>query len=189
MNQTARNVNVEVVDILYAIALGAGFTIGIYDFKERLIALEVFTAAETGQSFCRITLAFLVIIASWLHYKRHMVAGRTYPSPEFLSDILIVLIYMLLFIFVEAPAAYDLVMTAIWLLYALARLAYWPQDYLYFLFGLGFAAVFAALVAGSLMNLSRVWERVQLAVAAGLVVGYRPLDGACQKRLYGREAP
>ena len=69
-------ITIEIVDILYAVALGAGFSIGVYDFKDRLLSLEVLQSAEAAQGFARVMLSFIVIMASWLHEVRSITQGH-----------------------------------------------------------------------------------------------------------------
>ena len=68
MDSSKKRPNAEVLDILFAVALGEGFITGMYEYKDLLVAGEVFTFGETGQGLFRILISFVIIILSWLHF-------------------------------------------------------------------------------------------------------------------------
>lgn len=178
--------NAEVLDVLYAVALGEGFIAGVHQFKGALVTGEVLTLGDTGQGFYRLLLAFLIVILSWLYYRRSTLVRPAYPSPEFFVDIVIILIYMSLFLFYDAPFAYYSAVAAIWVLYVLARADEWRRSVSYLLFGFAFVGFFV-LIAATASNESTgstEWLRLLL-VTAGVAI-YRPLDGAFLKRLESR---
>ncbi len=63
MNKASQRSNAEVLDVLYAVALGEGFISGIYGLKAQIISGEILMFAEAGQELCRVLLAFVVLFA------------------------------------------------------------------------------------------------------------------------------
>lgn len=64
MNSAPQRSNAEVLDVLYAVALGEGFISGIYGLKDQIISGEILMFGAAGQELCRVLLGFVVIILS-----------------------------------------------------------------------------------------------------------------------------
>ena len=58
------------LDVLFAVALGEGFFSGMYELKDKIVTGAVWTAGVDGQNFFRFIHAFLIVLFSWLHYRR-----------------------------------------------------------------------------------------------------------------------
>ena len=175
--------NAEVLDVLYAVALGEGFIAGVHQFKDELITGELLALGESGQGFYRVLLAFLIVILSWLHYRRSTLVRPAYPSPEFFVDIVIILIYMSLFLFYDAPFAYYCAIAAIWVLYVVARVDEWRRSVSYLLFGLAFIGFFVSIAATASNESTGGTEWLRLLLVTAGVAIYRPLDGRFLQRL------
>ena len=176
-HQTAGNrSNAEVLDILFAVALGEGFITGIYEYKAPLLSGEVFASTELSQGFCRVLLSFLIIILSWLHFRSTTLSSRDYPSGEFVVDVLVAMSYMALFLFVDAPVVFYATVTGIWFLYALARVLSGQRSLAYLTFGLGFVAFFLAATISAGFGSSDNVEWIRLALVTLAIIAYRPLD-------------
>jgi hypothetical protein len=175
--------NAVVLDVLFAVALGEGFIGGIYEFKDALISGEVLGLGPTGQGFYRVLLGFLIILLSWLHYRRSTMVAREYPAGEFIIDVLVVVIYMALFLFVQAPAAFYSLLAVIWILYVSARYRLWRKAPAYLGFGIAFIGIFAAVAVTSSNQPDVAQEWARLLVVTIAIVIYRPLDGWFMRRL------
>lgn len=182
MTGSTANSDAGVVDVLYAIALGEGFFASISEIKQLLMAGQFLLFGAGGQRLSRVALGFLVIIVSWLYYRRAILPGRNYPIPEFALDIVVMIAYMALMSFAGWPALYYSIIAIIWLLYLLARLASREMSAAYLVFGLAFVAFFVAAAASASVyrDTPAEWLRVIL-VTIG-VVAYRLLDLRLRKR-------
>ena len=176
MQGSALRSDAGVLDILFAVALGEGFITGMYEYKDLLISGEVFTFADPGQGLYRILLTFLIIILSWIHFRSDTLTNDEYPRGEFVVDILVVLSYMTLFLFVEAPTIYFATVSVIWLLYALARYLSGRTSLACTVFGLAFVMLFLIISISSAKwhGNAAEWSRLVL-LTIGIVI-YRPLD-------------
>ena len=176
MEQTPGRSNAEVLDILFAVAIGEGTIWGVQEYRDLLVSGELFSVPDAAQGFVRVLLGFLLIILSWLHFRRSTLSRHDYPAHEFVFDILVAVSYMVLFLFVAAPTAFYVVITLIWLLYLGARYLGWRRRLSYLAFGLAFIVYFALIaISGSYFSGDGFeWTRLVL-VATGIIV-YRPLD-------------
>lgn len=182
MTGSTGNSDAGVVDVLYAIALGEGFFAAISEIKQLLAADQFLLLGAGGQTLSRVALGFLIIVVSWLYYRRAIIPGRSYPIPEFAIDIVVMIAYMALMSFVGSPALYYSIIAIIWLLYLLARLASREMSAAYLTFGLAFVAFFAVAAASASVyrDTAAEWPRVIL-VTVG-VASYRLLDLRLRKR-------
>jgi hypothetical protein len=175
--------NAVVLDVLFAVALGEGFIGGLYEFKDALISGEVLSLGATGQSFYRVLLGFVLILLSWLHYRSKTLVAREYPASEFLVDVSVVVIYMTLFLFVQAPVAFYSLLAVIWILYVTARYRLWRNALAYLGFGMAFVGLFAAVAVTSSNQPEVAQEWARLLVVTIAIVIYRPLDNWYMRRL------
>ena len=175
MNEAKRS-NAEVLDILFAVALGEGFITGLYEYKSDLLSGAVFTFAEPGQGMFRILLTFLIIILSWLHFRSSTLSNPVYPRGEFVVDVLVAMSYMTLFLFVDEPVAFYALVGLVWMLYTIARVYSGLTQLRYLAFSLLFVVLFATIAVSAAVwdGAAAEWSRLVLLTIA--VVAYRPLD-------------
>lgn len=176
MSSSSGSSDTGVVDILYAVALGEGFFAAIYGIKEELVAGQFQLFGAGGQTLLRILLGFLIIIVSWLYYRRAVIPGRSYPTSEFALDVAVMISYMGLLSFADWPAAFYLIVSLIWLLYLSARIASRQMNSAYLVFGLLFVAYFGVASASSFLDQSYAGEWLRFALVTVGVVAYRLLD-------------
>ena len=150
-----------------------------------LVSGEIFSVPDAAQGFSRVLLGFLLIILSWLHFRRSTLTKHEYPAHEFVFDILVAVSYMVLFLFVAAPTAFYVVITLIWALYLGARYQAWRSNANYLLFGLGFVAYFALIAASGKFFSGDAFEWVRLVFVTAGIVAYRPLDHRVESSLPG----
>ena len=168
--------NAEVLDVLFAVALGEGFLAGINQYKSQIITGDVFALDATGQGFWRVLLSFLIIILSWLHFRRSTLVARAYPTSEFVTDIFVAVSYMALFLFVDAPAAFYTMLVIIWVLYTISRNDQWRGDRSYLAYNLGFVAFFTLTAMSLWWSESTAVEWLRLVAVTAAVVLFRALD-------------
>ena len=165
-----------VVDILYAVALGEGFFAAIYGIKEQAMSGQFQLFGAGGQTLLRVMLGFLIIIVSWLYYRRAVVPGRSYPTSEFAIDVAVMISYMGLLSFADWPAALYSITALVWLLYLAARIASRQMNGVYLVFGLIFTAYFGVAAASALVDQSYLGEWLRFGLVAAGVIVYRLLD-------------
>lgn len=172
-----------VVDILFAVALGEGFFSAIDGVRDNIAAGQFLLFGSGGQTMARLLLGFLLIILSWLYYRRAMIPGRDYPTSEFAIDIVVAIAYMALLSFADWPAVFYSIIAVIWGLYLLARIAGREMTTAYLLFGLGFVAYFLVASASTLFDPGVVAEWLRIVLVAIAVVAYRLSDVRYRERL------
>ena len=176
MTNSTRSSDAGVVDILYAVALGEGFFAAVYRVREEIIAGQFALVGTGGQTLLRVLLGFLVIIISWVYYRRAVVPRRHYPVSEFTADIVVMIAYMGLLSFSDWPIVFYSIIAVIWLLYLLARIVSRQMNKAYLMFGLAFVAYFAvaAISAYFYQGIFSEWLRLTLVMTA--VIAYRLFD-------------
>ena len=183
MTATSGKSDAGVVDILYAVALGEGFFAAIYGLREELTAGQFLLIGTGGQTLARVLLGFLIIIISWLFYRRAFVPGRDYPTSEFAFDIVTIIAYMALLSFAGWPVVFYAVVAFIWSTYLLARIASRRMNTAYLLFGLGFVVFFVAAAVSSVLAPGSAGEWLRIFLVTAGVAAYRLLDGRLRRRL------
>ena len=164
------------MDVLYAVALGEGFFSGIYSLKDQMSSGEVLTLGLAGQGLYRALLGFLIIILSWLHYRTSTLTDNDYTTGEFVTDIVIMITYMTLFLFVDAPVAYYSTISVIWLLYLTARFDFCKKNFALLFVELSFVIFFALVVVSATAYDGTGIEWARLIVVTIAIVLYRPLN-------------
>ncbi len=166
---------VDIIDILFAVAIGAGFEFGLYEMRADIATLRVFESAAQTQQFARLVIAFGVITASWFYYRGSSRDADGYGGGEFVVDVLVYFTYLPLFMFIEHPAAFYATLTAIWTLYAVAWLLSRPRRVATILI-LHLASIgFFAAVWFTALAVPTMWAETARIVAAAL--------GACIYRV------
>lgn len=183
MGRTSGKSDAGVVDILYAVALGEGFFAAIYGLREELAAGEFLLIGAGGQTLARVLLGFLIIIVSWLFYRRAFVPGRDYPTSEFAFDIVTIIAYMALLSFAGWPVVFYLVVAFIWSAYLLARIASRRMNAAYLMFGLAFVAYFVAASVSAVFVTGTAGEWLRILFVTLGVAAYRLLDSRLRRRL------
>jgi len=183
MTRSSGRSDAGVVDVLYAVALGEGFFAAIYSLREELASGQFLLLGAGGQTLARVLLGFLIIIVSWLFYRRAFVPGRDYPTSEFVIDIITIIAYMALLSFADWPVVFYLFVALIWITYLLARMASRRMNTAYLMFGLIFVAYFitASVSTVIIQGVAGEWLRIIL-VTIG-VAAYRLLDINLRSRL------
>jgi len=182
MIDTPRSSDARVIDVIYAVVLGEGFFSGMYEIKEELMTGQIELLGTGGQSLYRVLLGLFIVILSWLYYRRFMMIDRDYPTSEFTVDIIVMIAYMALFLFINWPVGYYSIVAMIWLLYLLARALSRKMNMVYLIFGLAFVAYFivAAVSVSIQIGVGAEWLRLIL-VTIGVGM-YRLLDRRLQTR-------
>ena len=184
MKRTWGSSDAGVVDVLYAVALGEGFFVAVNGIKEGLAAGQFALFDASGQTLFRVLIGFLIIILSWLFYRKAFLASeREYPTSEFAIDIVTMIAYMALLSFADWPAAFYLIVTIIWMIYLLARVASRRMNSPYFVFGLVFVLYFLGVSLSTLVVQGITGEWVRIGLVSLGVVAYRPLDAKLRTRL------
>jgi hypothetical protein len=189
MANTEVQSNAGVIDVLFAVALGEGVFSGLNRFSDEVVSGEVFALGSASRGTYRVFLAFLLILLSWLHYRRSTMASYDrYPTAEFAADVLVIVAYMTLFLFVDAPVAFYTTVALIWMIYVITRVDLWIHSPLYLLFGLLFIGAFVGVAATTwaFPGAGAEWARLLFVTAA--IVAYRPLDRRFMWRIRG-ESP
>lgn len=176
MAGTSGKSDAGVVDILYAVALGEGFFAAIYGLREELAAGQFLLIGAGGQTLARVLLGFLIIIISWLFYRRAFVSGRDYPTSEFALDIVTIIAYMALLSFAGWPVVFYAVVAFIWSTYLLARIASRRMNATYMLFGLAFVTYFVTAAVSTVVIAGTAGEWLRIVFVTIGVVAYRFLD-------------
>lgn len=176
MTSSSRSTDAGVVDILFAVALGEGFFAAIYGIKEEINAGHFLLVGSGGQILSRVLLSFLIIIVSWLYYRRAVVPVRDYPLAEFAIDIIILIAYMTLMSFADWPIVFYSVIAVIWLLYLLARIASGQMNTAYLIFGLAFVVYFVVASVSAFFDHGNFSEWLRISLVTIGVITYRILD-------------
>ena len=177
------------LDILFAIAIGEGTIWGVQEYRDVIVSGEILTSPDAAQGLVRVLLGFLLIILSWLHFRRSTLGRDKYPSGEFVFDVLVAISYMVLFLFVATPTAFYVVITIIWILYLAARMQSWRRSPAYFILGAAFILYFALLAAAGAVFNGATFEWLRLAFVAIGIVAYRPLDSRFEPRVSRSDPP
>jgi hypothetical protein len=183
MSESSNRADAGILDVLYAVALGEGFLWGASAIREGLASGAFAAPGALPQAVGRILLAFLIIMLSWVHYRRAMLPRREYPIAEFVTDVTVMMVYLVLFQLFDVPVAYYAAVASLWLLYWLARAVGWLRSPKYLFFGLGYALLFAVLALSAWVFPGKDAEWLRLAVATVAACLYRPLDYRCAPRL------
>jgi hypothetical protein len=168
--------NAEILDVLYAVALGEGFMWGMSGIRDDVVSGMVLQSHETAQTLCRILLGFVIIILSWLYYRRFMLTRAHYPAAEFVTDVVVMMTYMSLFLLIDVPGPFYATVAAIWVLYGLARAGTWLRSRAYLGFLVAYVVFFAALAASTRAFPGTAAEWLRLLTAAIAAFAFRPLD-------------
>ena len=182
MNTSKDRSDAGVVDILFAVALGEGFFAAVYGIREKIVAGQFLLTGSGGQTLARVLLGFLIIIISWLYYRRAMIHVRDYPTSEFAIDIMVMMAYMGLLSFADWPVVFYSAVAIIWLLYLFARVAARNMNARYLTFSLVFVAWFVAASISSIIDQSNAHEWLRIALVTLGVVAYRLLDVKLRNR-------
>ena len=183
MTRSSGRSDAGVVDVLYAVALGEGFFSAIYSLREELAAGEFLLTGAGGQTLARVLLGFLIIIVSWLYYRRTFVPDRDYPTSEFVIDIITIIAYMALLSFADWPVVFHSVIAFIWMAYLLARIASRRMNKAYLMFGLVFVAYFVTAAASTFVVQGSAGEWLRIILVTIAVAAYRLLDVKLRSRL------
>lgn len=151
--------------------------------KEDLVNGQFVLWGAGGQILCRVLLGFLIVILSWLYYRRFMMKVSDYPTAEFAADVVVMIAYMALFLFIDWPAGFYSIIALIWLLYLAARILNRKITVTYFIFGLVFVAGFSGVALSAKFNDGTGAEWMRLILVTIAVVIYRPLDRKSRARL------
>lgn len=171
-----KQLNAGVVDVLYAVALGEGFFSSMHQLKARILSGDFEIFGTGGQGLYRVLLGFLIIVLSWVHYRRFALFTDAYPHWEFSTDIVVMILYMTLFLFVDVPGAYYLVVAVIWLLYIVSRAALWRKNLRLTVIEFSFLPFFIAVAVSSLYFTSTGSEWIRLLLVTAGAVLFRYLD-------------
>ena len=173
----------QILDVLFAIALGEGFLTAVSDFKPAMVGEDFLSNVVAVQHLARILISFVIIILSWIHFRRQMLDATEYPTGEFVVDILVAMSYLSLFLFVDTPVFFAWIVALIWTLYMLAR-ALSPQgNAAYHAFGFGFVVFFGLIAVSASVNGGDTAEWIRLTLILAGVAAYRPLDRLAGTRL------
>jgi hypothetical protein len=173
--------HVSIIDILFAVSIGAGFTVGFYDLRNEIATLEILRNTELGQTFARLVLAYVVITVSWFHFHRSVGELRDYPWSEFLADLLIYYTYLMLFAFIEHPPAFYFMLTAVWGLYTISMMATSVAGWKSIAFRLAFTAAFLMLAVSANFATGAGAEWMRLILAGAFVILFRTAPRARSK--------
>lgn len=176
MTRSIRSSDAGVVDVLFAIALGEGFFAAMYGIREEIVVGQFLLFGTGGQTLLRVLLGFIIIIVSWLFYRRAVVPGRDYPHSEFAIDIVTIIAYMALLSFAGWPIVFYPVITVIWFMYLLARIASRLTNTAYLMFGLAFVLYFGAASISAFLSQGFFSEWLRILLVTIGVVAYRLLD-------------
>ena len=121
MNDRTTRSDAGILDVLFAVALGEGYLEGIAQNREQILSGAAFTLGPPGQDLYRVALAFLVILLSWIYYRRTTLPGHDYGRGEFAVDTLVIITYLTMFAFVDEAVVFAWILALIWTLYLLAR--------------------------------------------------------------------
>lgn len=182
MTKSSGKSDAGVVDVLYAVALGEGFFAAVYGLREEVAAGQFLIQGSGGQTLARVLLGFLIIIVSWLFYRRAFIPGRDYPTTEFVIDIVTIVTYMALLSFADWPLAFYSAIALIWTTYLLARIASRRMNAAYLLFGLFFVAYFIAAAVSAVAIAGPVAEWLRIVLVTIGVTAYRLLDIKVRRR-------
>lgn len=176
MKRPIRSSDAGVVDVLFAVALGEGFFAAMYGIREEVVAGQFLLLGTGGQTLSRVLLGFVIIIVSWLFYRRAVVPGRNYPPIEFAIDIVTIIAYMALLSFADWPIVFYPVIAVIWLMYLLARIASRLTNTAYLVFGLTFVLYFVIISVSASWSQANISEWLRIILATVGVSAYRFLD-------------
>ena len=182
-NKSLGRSDAGVVDVLYAIALGEGFFAAIYSLREEFAAGQFLLIGAGGQTLARVLLGFLIIIVSWLIYRRAFAPDRDYPTSEFAIDIITIIAYMALLSFADWPIVFYSVVAFIWITYLLARIASRRMNTAYLMFGLAFVAYFVTASVSTVIIHGAAGEWLRIILVTIGVIAYRLLDIKLRIRL------
>jgi hypothetical protein len=161
MNQSHHS-NVGVVDILYAVAIGEGFFAAMYDLRSPLLADGVTSVDLTA--LARSALAFLLIIMSWVRYRSHQFTIARYPTSEFITDIMIMLCYMSLFVIAPFEPVFYMMFAFIHILWLVSWLSSRSSSFAYPSFIASFAVGYALLSVWATFDTTAEICRLSLAI-------------------------
>lgn len=167
--------HVSLIDILFAVSIAAGFTIGFYELRHDIATLAFLRDALLAQAVARLALAYLVITVSWFYFHASVNEQRAYRWGEFLADLLVYYTYIMLFIFIEYAPAFYVTLAAVWALYTISHISGEPGYGRPALYRFLFAVLFA-LLAASAFFWSGAAEWARLTIATLFVILYRTLD-------------
>lgn len=176
MTALTRTSDAGVVDVLFAVALGEGFFAAIYGIRDEIVVGQFLLVGAGGQTLSRVLLGFIIIIVSWLYYRRAVIPGRNYPQFEFAIDIVTIIAYMALLSFADWPIVFYSVITVIWLMYLLARIASRLTNTAYLIFGLAFVVYFLVASVSASLNQGHLSEWLRIILVTAGVISYRFLD-------------
>jgi hypothetical protein len=176
MSEPNRRPNAEILDVLYAVALGEGFMWGMSQIRDDVLSGMVLKSHAVAQTLGRILLGFLIIILSWLYYRRNMLSRARYPAAEFVTDVVVMMTYLSLFLLIDVPGPFYATVAAIWVLYGLARAESGLRSPAYLGFLAAYVAFFAALAASAWAFPGPVAEWLRLLAATVAAIAFRPLD-------------
>lgn len=118
----------------------------------------------------------MIVIVSWLHYRRSTLGSREYPTVEFVLDVFVMMTYIALFLFTQETTAYYMTLTLVWTLYLLARLPGTEMTAKYFGIGVAFIAVFAAIAWTAHAFQGDLAEWLRILAVGSIALLYRPID-------------
>jgi hypothetical protein len=176
MSEPNRRPNAEILDVLYAVALGEGFMWGMSQIRDDVLSGMVLQSHAVAQTLGRILLGFLIIILSWLYYRRNMLSRARYPAAEFVTDVVVMMTYLSLFLLIDVPGPFYATVAAIWVLYGLARAESGLRSPAYLGFLAAYVAFFAALAASAWAFPGPGAEWLRLLAATVAALAFRSLD-------------
>ncbi len=170
--------HVSIIDILFAVSIAAGFTVGFYDLRHEIATLAFLRDASLAQAVSRLLLAYVVITVSWFYFHASVSEQRNYSWGEFISDLLVYYTYIMLFIFIEYAPAFYVTLTAVWILYTISISATPGSGLPIIAYRIAFVIALALVTASALVWTGVNAEWLRLAAATVLVIAFRLLDRA-----------